>query len=43
MDMNGRIGPTAPGVVPPGSGGVLGFEDYGGISGGSDYHRVRNC
>lgn len=40
MDMSSRIGPTAPGVIPPGAGGVVGFEDYGGISGGSDYHRA---
>ena len=35
-----RAGPTAPGVIPAGAGGVVGFEDYGGISGGSDYHRA---
>ena len=28
------------GIVPPGAGGVVGFEDYGGISGGSDYHKA---
>lgn len=37
--MSGRIGPTPQGQIPAGAGGVVGFEDYGGISGGSDYHR----
>lgn len=34
-------GPVASGVIPPGAGGVVGFEDFSsGISGGSDYHRA---
>ena len=38
--MSGRIGPTPrQSQIPSGAGGVVGFEDYGGISGGSDYHR----
>lgn len=40
MDRSSRIGPTIAAAVPPGAGGVVGFEDYGGISGGSDYHRA---
>jgi hypothetical protein len=40
MDISRRTGPTRPGIIPPGAGGVVGFEDYGGISGGSDYHRA---
>ena len=40
MDRSSRIGATVAGVIPAGAGGVVGFEDYGGISGGSDYHRA---
>lgn len=39
MEYVSRAGPVAAGVVPEGAGGVLGFDDYGGISGGSDYHK----
>lgn len=35
MDYNSRVGPTVVGVIPPGAGGVVGFADFGGISGGS--------
>lgn len=42
MDYTSRIGATTAGVIPPGAGGVVGFEDYGGISGGSDYHRAQS-
>ena len=40
MEYVSRSGPVASGVIPEGAGGVLGFEDYGGISGGSDYHKA---
>ena len=39
MESVSRFGPVASGVVPEGAGGVLGFEDYGGISGGADYYK----
>lgn len=40
MDVQARTGPVASGIVPEGAGGVLGFEDYGGIAGGSDYYHA---
>ena len=40
MEYSSRVGPTVAGVIPPGAGGVVGFSDYGGISGGSDFHRA---
>ena len=40
MDRTSRVGSTVAGVIPPGAGGVVGYEDFGGISGGSDYHRA---
>lgn len=40
MEYVSRAGPVASGVVPEGAGGVVGFEDYGGISGGSDYNKA---
>lgn len=42
MEYSSRIGPTVVGVIPPGAGGVVGFSDYGGISGGSDFHRAQS-
>jgi hypothetical protein len=32
--------PIQAGVMPAGAGGVVGFEDYGGISGGDSYHKA---
>ena len=35
-------GPVQAGVVPPGAGGVIGFEDFGGISSGADWDKAYN-
>jgi hypothetical protein len=40
MEYVSRYGPVSAGIVPPGAGGQVAFEDYGGISGGSDYHKA---
>lgn len=40
MEYVSRYGPVAAGVIPSGAGGPVAFEDYGGISGGSDYHKA---
>ncbi|MDR3540730.1 MAG: hypothetical protein P4L69_07130 [Desulfosporosinus sp.] len=37
-----RAGPVQAGYMPPGAGGVVGFEDFGGISGGADWTKAYN-
>jgi hypothetical protein len=37
-----RYGPVSAGIVPANAGAYMGFDDYGGISGGNDYQRSQN-
>ena len=40
MYSRSRSGPTNPGIIPMGAGGVVDDAEYGGISSGSDYHHA---
>lgn len=42
MEYVSRAGPVESGIMPPGAGGIIGFEDFGGISGGADYAKAYN-
>ena len=40
MEYVSRTGPVEVGIMPPGAGGIIGFEDFGGISGGADWEKA---
>lgn len=40
MEYVSRSGPVQSGIIPMGAGGVVGFGDYGGVSGGDSYHKA---
>lgn len=42
MEYVSRAGPVEAGVIPPGAGGIIGFQDFGGISGGADWEKAYN-
>ena len=42
MEYTSRAGPIEAGIAPPGAGGVIGFDDFGGISGGADWSKAYN-
>lgn len=42
MEYVSRAGPVQAGIIPPGAGGIIGFEDFGGISGGADWEKAYN-